>query len=199
MGKKIFITYDTQTINKNSKICNLCKGKGNIPIQQQMGPIVMQSISKCDQCKGLGYTNLYLPSHNTISVDIPKGFDYNSKMTIKNHGLPLYNGENGDLILSFNLKTNDKFKIKNKDLYISLDITLKESLTGFTKNIQHLDNRIITINSNSIVKPNAIKCIDNEGIFDINQTLYGNLYIKFKINFPDSLTEKQLKILNENF
>tara|TARA_E500000178_G_scaffold293500_1_gene298291 strand:+ start:2928 stop:3932 length:1005 start_codon:yes stop_codon:yes gene_type:complete len=198
-GNNFIITYDTQKLNENPTMCNICKGHGKILSNKQMGPIFMQSFSKCEHCKGSGYTNLYLPMHDTINLEIPKGFDYNSQMTFNNKGLPLYNGENGNLIFTFNLNTHNKYKIKHKDLYISLDITLKESLTGFIKGIQHLDNRIITINSTSIIKPHTIKCIDKEGIYNSNKSKYGNLYVKFKIIFPESLNNDQIKFINDNF
>ncbi len=198
LGNNFIITFDTQKINNDATVCNICQGKGKIPSNQQMGPILMQTINKCEQCKGTGYTNLYLPTHDTISIDIPKGFDYTTKMVLKNKGLPLYNGDNGDLILTFNLNSHSRFKIKNKDLYVSLDVTLKESLTGFIKGLQHLDSRLLTINSTSIIKPNMIKCINDEGIYDINKNTYGNLYIKFKIIFPNTLTDQQIKIFNDN-
>ena len=113
-------------------------------------------------------------------------------MILKEKGLPHYKGKNGDLILSFTVTHHNKFKLKNKDLYTYLDITLKESLIGFIKGLQHLDSRMITINSDIIIKPNSIRCIDNEGLYDKNTGSNGDLYIKFKIIYPTSLTEQQI-------
>ena len=87
-------------------------------------------------------------------------------MTIKGKGLPLYKGENGDLVLSFNLLNHSRFKIKNKNLYTNFDISFKKSLLGFIKGFEHLDTRLLTINSDSIIKPNTIHCIDDEGIYN---------------------------------
>jgi molecular chaperone DnaJ len=198
-GNKLIISYDTQYVNTDYKICNICNGKGNIPITQQLGPVVMQSISKCNECNGCGHLNLYLPTTDVVEIDIPKGFDYNTKIKISEKGLPLFNGKNGDLILSFNLSRHKYFKIKDKDLYINYDITFKESLIGFIKGFKQLDNRMLTINSESIIKPNMIKCIDDEGIYDQTTDKYGNLYIKFKIIYPDTLTEEQKNVIKDLF
>lgn len=80
-----------------------------------------------------------------------------------------------------------------------MEITLKESLIGFIKEITHLDSKIITINSESIIKPNTIKCINQEGLFNSTDNIYGDLYIKFKIIYPDSLNENQIKFIKEYF
>ena len=199
MGNNFIITYDTQTLNENKKMCNNCQGQGKYMSTQQMGPVVMQALSKCENCKGTGFENLYQPSHDTVEVNIPKGFNYNEKITMKNKGLPVFNGENGDLILSFNLNNNSKFKVKNKDLIYNLDITFKESLVGFIKGVKHLDERLLTINSDTIIKPNTIKCIDDEGLYCSNTNSYGKLYIKFKIIYPNSLTDNQIQFIKDNF
>lgn len=199
IGNTFIISYDTQIINNNPKYCNNCQGKGKIPTVQQMGPIVMQSIGKCEYCKGSGLLNLYSPYTDTIEITIPKGFDYENKMTVEGKGLPLYKGENGNLVLSFNLLTHDRFKIKNKNILTNFDISFKESLLGFIKGLEHLDDRLLTINSDSIIKPNTIHTIDNEGLYDINSNTYGKLYIKFKVHFPSSLTDKQKEIIDTHF
>ena len=199
MGNTFIIYYDTQVINNKCNTCNNCQGKGKIPIVQQMGPIVMQTIGKCEQCKGTGMLNLYSPSTDTIEIMIPKGFNYNNKMTINGKGLPLYKGENGDLVLSFNLLNHSRFKIKNKNLYTNFDISFKESLLGFIKGFEHLDTRLLTINSDSIIKPNTIHCINDEGIYDQESNTYGKLYLKFKIVYPNSLTDEQKEIIDKYF
>ena len=192
IGNTFIITYDCQKINPNKTTCNSCRGEGKIPVVQQMGPMVIQTIGKCEECKGSGSLNLYLPTTETVEIEIPTGFDHTEKMVIKEKGLPHHKGKNGDLVLSFNLTHHHKFKLKNKDLYTYLDITLKESLIGFIKGLQHLDSRMITINSETIIKPNSVRCIDNEGLYDSNTGSNGNLYIKFKIIYPTYLTEQQI-------
>lgn len=197
-GNKYIINYATQTINNQCTTCKNCNGKGNIKMIQQLGPMVIETLGKCEECNGLGFINLYLPTTESIEINIPKGFNYNNKIKIKDRGLPLYKGTNGDLILSFNLINNTKFKVKNKDLYTSINISLKESLIGFEMDIKQLDNRLISINSSTIIKPGLIKCIDNEGLYDEYNNNYGKLYIKFKISFPESLNSEQIEFIKNN-
>jgi len=199
IGNTFILTYDNQIINDERIECYYCKGKGKIQITQQYGPMAVQSLEICHECNGCGFKNLYLPNLETIEINIPKGYDHRENMIIQKRGLPLYKCNNGDLILSFNLIKHNKFKLKDKDLYISQDITLKESLLGFIKAITHLDDRLLTINSENIIKPNTIKCIENEGVYNINDRTYGNIYLKFKIIYPDNITKEQREIVEQYF
>ena len=46
----------------------------------------------------------------------------------------------GDLVFTIKQKSHSKFKRVGNNLYMDLQITLKESLLGFNKTIKHLDN-----------------------------------------------------------
>lgn len=196
-GFNFNISYETQKINDNYTICQHCKGKGKIPVARQMGPMLIQSLDICRHCEFNGYNNLYSNVIENIEIHLPPGYNYNEDMILVEKGLPLLNGLNGDLIISFRLLPHSHFKIKNNDLYYTFNISLKESLTGFTRDIIHLDDRILTITSSNIVKPGTIRCIDNEGMIIYNNDKNGILCIKFKIMFPESLTEKQIEMINE--
>ena len=198
-GTSLFISYDSQTINDKAQLCQTCNGKGKVVSIQQMGPMVMQSANNCERCNACGYINLYLPCTDTIEIELPKGYNYQQRMVIQDKGLPLFKSLSGDLILSFHLEEHKNFKLKRNDLYYTMEITLKESLIGFIKGIETIDKRMLTIESNDIIKPNMIKQIENEGIYDNRTRLTGSLYIKFKVNFPTSLSEEQLKCIKEYF
>jgi len=192
----ININYDTQIINQQAKKCEKCNGQGKIHSLQNLGPIVIQSQELCDSCGASGFDNLYLHKNENYELNIDNLINLND-IIIPEKGLPILNGTNGNLVITFRLKEHPYLKLKGTDLYTNMTISLKESLTGFTKTISQLDKRFITINSDSIIKPNTIKCIKQEGL-NLTESI-GNLYIKFKVIYPDSLSEKQIEIINEYF
>jgi len=192
----ININYDTQIINKIAKKCEKCNGQGKIQSLQHLGPIVIQSQELCDICGGSGFDNLYLHKNDNYELNIDNLINLND-IIIPEKGIPILNGKNGNLVITFRLKEHPYLKLKGNDLYTNMTISLKESLTGFTKTISQLDKRFITINSDSIIKPNTVKCIKQEGL-NLTESI-GNLYIKFKVIYPDSLSEKQIEIVNEYF
>jgi DnaJ family protein A protein 2 len=76
-------------------------------------------------------------------------------------------------------------------LLFEKEISLIEALTGVDFVITHLDDRKIRIKNKpgEVIKPDDIKTVENLGM-PLHKTPYkfGNLFIIFKIVFPDSLT-----------
>jgi len=73
---------------------------------------------------------------------------------------------------------------------IEKEITLLQALTGVDFVIKHLDGRKIRIKNShgEVIKPDDIKTIENHGMPYHKQTYKsGNLFVIFKIKFPDSL------------
>ena len=192
-GTDLIVTYNARIISNNYTKCSYCNGTGKYMSTQQMGPMIMQTMMKCSYCEN-GYSNVYEDQIHTIEINIPKGFDYNNDLIFENKGHNLLNGVPGDLIISINLINNSIFKIKDYNLYYTCNLSLKESLVGFYKTIITLDNRNLILSSNKITKPGTQIILDNEGLIKNY-----NLYVKFKINYPDNLTSEQIEIIKNNF
>ncbi|KAF9622222.1 hypothetical protein IFM89_030080 [Coptis chinensis] len=74
----------------------------------------------------------------------------------------------------------------------------KLALCGFKFVLTHLDNRQLLIKSNpgEVVKPNQFKAINDKGMPMYQRPfMRGKLYIHFTVEFPDSLTTDQPKVL----
>ena len=63
--------------------------------------------------------------------------------------------------------------------------------------IEHLDNRKIKVELNNIITPNYEKIIHEDGMPSFKDIEKGNLIIKFKINYPTSLSNKQIEELKK--
>jgi len=75
------------------------------------------------------------------------------------------------------------------------NISLKEALCGFTFEIKFINGKVYTLNNNSgnIISPEYRKIIPNMGITRENHT--GNLIVIFHVEFPEKLTNEQIKNL----
>ena len=79
------------------------------------------------------------------------------------------------------------------------EITLLEALTGVNFTIMHLDGRIVRIvgKEGEIIKPSSMMTCEGLGMpFHKTSYKFGNLFISFKIKFPDSIDQGQLASLN---
>jgi len=93
----------------------------------------------------------------------------------------------GDLHVRIKIKEHKVFTRKGADLFLEKKISLLEALTGFNFALKHLDGESITIASNpgEIISSGATKTIRDKGMpFFKDAMSYGNLFIKFTIDFP---------------
>jgi len=70
-------------------------------------------------------------------------------------------------------------------------ITLAEALTGVDFTLAHLDGTNIRIKNKpgEVIKPEDLKTVEGKGLpFHKKSWEFGNLFIIFKVTFPDSLT-----------
>ena len=82
------------------------------------------------------------------------------------------------------------FKRKGADILMEKEITLKEALTGVDFTVTHLDGTKIRVKNKAgeVIKPDDIKTILDKGLpFHKQSYKYGNLFVLFKVKFPDQL------------
>lgn len=123
-----------------------------------------------------------------LYVPIPMGIDNNEIIIIKDKGNILDETNKGDVKIYIKVINNTKFIRDGMDLIYKKHITLKESLCGFSFNLEFIDGKKYIINNNkgNIIASGAQKIIDNMGIKRKGYT--GNLIIKFSVNYPETLS-----------
>ena len=82
-------------------------------------------------------------------------------------------------------------------MILNKNISLKQSLTGFKFDIKHLNGKTYTINNDAgnIIPNDFVKEINSLGLK--RGDIVGNLLIKFKVQFPEKLSEHQIEKLKE--
>lgn len=80
------------------------------------------------------------------------------------------------------------------------DISLTEALCGTSFYVQHLDGRVLEVLTHQgvVIKPDSWKCINEEGM-PVHGRPYekGNLYIRFSVKFPESLSSEEVQQLRQ--
>ena len=198
--------------NRNNIIeCYTCDGKGQTIQMQRMGPMVTQSIQTCKTCKGKG-------------KQIKKGKECKKcqgkriKANVRNYEINIPPGTvDGDMIkmpgesdwvdgygfygdLYFQVRLNNKgtqFIREGQNLIINKEISLIDSLCGVHFGITHLDNRIIEVKFEEILKYNNVLVIKGEGMPANGKNKVGDLVIRFKIIYPTKFIPQQKEYLRK--
>jgi len=129
----------------------------------------------------------------TIYVPIPMGVDNNELIVLEERGNCNQYNLKGDVKLFVKIINKTQFIRNGLNLLYNYTISLKESLMGFSFQLEHLNGKFYTINSGdeSIVRPGAETIIKGMG-FERNN-IKGDIIIKFDIIFPRTLTKEQKK------
>lgn len=186
--------------------CPGCGGKGVKMVIKRMVGMVLQTQQECDQCQGEGFIikdkckecNAQKVKYIKVkkNLDIDKGVPDGHRYTVKDEGDQYPDIENGDVVFEVYLEAHKDFKRKGADLIYKCEISLLQALTGLKFVITHLDGRKILIYTQpgEIIKPLKLKTVKELGMPFFNAPYkYGNLYLDFEIDFPETLNEDQVK------
>jgi DnaJ-class molecular chaperone len=149
-----------------------------------------------------GVINIVTPEETEktfeTTIDIPKCYDHRKPLIFtrlaRADSLPP-----GDLEVVIILIKHPIFtKINGTlDLQTELEISLKEALIGFDREIKLLNSEeTIKIECRSIVNPYDIKRIQNYGM-QYDEDTYGDLLIRFRIVFPILMSEETVNIIKD--
>lgn len=138
----------------------------------------------CKSCKTLGV----IPQRVVAEVEFKPGSRPGDTVVLKGMSDCVRGRQPGDVIVTASEKPHRIFKRfgKNNDLKCSIDITLKQSLCGFSAEITHLDGRMVEVNSHKAVTPHGQKIVvQGEGI----PRGQGRLEILINVIFPKVVPE----------
>ena len=125
--------------------------------------------------------------------------DTGAKLTFPRKGEQTPGQIPGDIILIVKQEPHPTFKRRGKNLYMDMDITLKEALLGFKKTINHLDGHEVVITQEAISKPNEVLKIKEEGMPVHNfPSQHGDLHVKLKLQMPRTLTDAAKTAIQDN-
>ena len=195
--------------------CGKCKGRGMVTKMTMLGPgMYSQSTGPCDDCGGSGNAiaeedkcttcngKKVIKERKVLSAEIDKGSPHGHKYTFHGESDEYPDREAGDVILVVNEQPHEIFKRKGADILMEKEITLLESLTGVDFAVKHLDGKMLRVKSKSgmVIKPDTLMTIEEKGLpFHKNSFQFGNMFVLFKVKFPESLSDAQVNQVAKTF
>ena len=202
-------------LNDGKEICSKCNGNKIIMKTQEIAPRVIQQMQiACTECNQLGYTikeDCKCPKCNgtglktkkeQYNLNIKKGSYDGKEIILKEKGD--YNKEfnlRGDLIIKLRIVSHERFLLRDNNLYLEENISLGKSLCGGYLKLNYLNDEELIIDVDKIIKPNYLMKINGKGLPKLNEDnlIYGDLIIKFNIEFPDNINNNKVKLLKSIF
>ncbi len=186
--------------------CPTCRGQGRVRVRKQTIFGVMETedvcpdchgtgkkvTHKCSQCKGQGSVR----KQETITLNIPHGVDTGDRMNVRGKGNPGINGgENGNLIVTFNVKPSQTFVRKGADVYINAPISISDALLGAVVTVPTVTGDC-DLNIPACTEPGTILRMSGKGI-TLPSGKTGNQYVTVNVKFPKNLSSEQKDLISK--
>jgi DnaJ family protein A protein 2 len=139
------------------KTCTGCDGRGVKTITRQLGPMIQRFQTVCPDCSGEGEMikekdkckecngKKTTIERTILSINVDRGIKSGTKIPMYGEGDHFPGVEPGDVIFEIEQKPHERFVRKDDDLHYKADIYLLTALGGGRINIEHLDDRWVTI------------------------------------------------------
>ena len=146
--------------------------------------------------RSINNNNILKYEQEKIYIPLPKSIDDNEIIIINNKG-NCVNGDFSDIKVVIKLKEHLLYFRDGLNLIYISSINFKESLIGVDFNITHLNNNVYKINNKNgeIIHNNTTIVLKNLGFQ--RDSYFGNLIIKFKIDYPKTLSKTTIEKLKE--
>lgn len=177
--------------------CSKCGGSGVITIRRQMGPMVQQFQSHCDQCGGKGSTIAHACKHCGGQGTERKSRHYNvyvSPGTARNHihvlegegdQNPEWDAGNLNLVFVEDPKLNWGYRRIGDNLYRTEVLSAKEAFHGgWQRDVPLFDDEVVVLKrkKGEVVIDGQVDVIKGHGMPLLNDDgEYGNLYVLYRV------------------
>jgi len=134
-----------------------------------------------------------------LEIFVDKGMKHNQKIVFSNEGDQEPGIIPGDVVILLNQEEHPVFKRHGMDLFVKREISLLESLCGFSFTLTHLDGRVLLLKSDvKVTKPGSLKEVPGEGMPQWKQPFdKGSLVVMFDVKFPDYFNPQFKPILEQ--
>ncbi len=133
-----------------------------------------------------------------IRITIPAGVEDGQTIKIKGYGGDGANGgPKGDLIITFEVLNNTKFKRLGADIYVTKNIDLYKALLGGEIMVETLNNNVKLHVKPETANDTKVK-LKGKGLPKYKkEDEHGDLFITYKIDLPQKLSEKEKELFEE--
>lgn len=131
----------------------------------------------------------------TIYINIPCGINHGETIILNDKG-NVVNTRKGNVQMQISVAKHELFTRSGLDLIYNKTISLKESLCGFTIDVNHVSGKRFSINNATnptVIVPQYKKMVPGLGMKRDNNV--GNLIIVFDVQFPTSISPEHIEIL----
>jgi DnaJ-class molecular chaperone len=183
--------------NSNAPHCRPCNQEcahEKQLVNVRMGPMVFQQEQNVPSQEKCRFVDEMLP------ILLEPGTRDGTELTFTAMGEQFPNMLPGDLKVKIKQKEHPNFKRQVDTLLTRLDLSLKEMLLGFSRQIPHLDGHLVTLEVQGPIAVNSVLRVKEEGMpKPTDQTQKGELVVNLNLMMPTELNDEQYQAIENLF
>jgi len=212
VGATIEVEYVREVLCVNWQECmknnQECQGPGTKVRMQQIAPGFVQQIQQRDD-KCIARGKMWKPNCRAcpqgqtetekidLTIDVNAGMRNQEHITFEGVADEKPGMQAGDLIIVIEEIPDDSYHRDGDQLYKTIEIPLVDALVGFSIELTHVDGHKFVVDVDGVIECDEVKRIPGKGMPRRSGRGFGDLYLTFEVDFPDSLTEDQMMKLKD--
>lgn len=188
------------------KICDQCKGSGQVVTVARTIFGNIQQAAVCPKCRGVGKVPEKVCSvcrgkgtqtkKQTIQLKIPAGIDDGATIRLREHGEAVANGPKGDLYVNIRVKSHKKFT-REGDLILSEEhIGMVQAALGTEIDVETVDGPVRMKVPAGTQSSSDFK-LSNHGVPHLRGSSRGAHIVTITVDTPTKLSKRQRQLLEE--
>ena len=134
--------------------------------------------------------------HSTLEVTIPRGVTHGTNIKYSGLGDNMFDTiPRGDLFVQFNIHGAEGFGVNGIDLHTQVSVNCLVAIAGGKVNVTGLDGKVFELTIQPGTQPNTRYRIPQQGLYQMNSSVRGDLYVEISLSVPQQFSEEQLEIV----
>jgi curved DNA-binding protein len=134
----------------------------------------------------------------TVEVHIPRGVNNGTQIKYSGLGDNLFETlSRGDLFVQVSVIVPNDFQTNGLDLHTKISVNCLHAITGTKVNLINVDGTQFELTVPPGAQPNTKFRISQQGLYQLNSHLRGDLYAELVITVPRDLAEWQLDLVRQ--
>lgn len=158
------------------------------------------NVSLRDTLESQTKTMMIRTSNNdeTLNINVPRGITDGATIKYSGLGDNLFNTlPRGDLYVHFHVVPHPKFRPVDTDLLTKIEISCFDAIIGGESEIEGLDGKKFLITVPKGVQHGTKLRIKDQGLYNLQNGLRGNLLVEILITIPTNLNESMMNIIRQ--
>jgi curved DNA-binding protein len=133
---------------------------------------------------------------NTMEVNIPRGVTSGTQIKYTGLGDNLFDTiARGDLYVQFSVRVPESFVVHNLDIHTRVVVNCLTAIVGGIVKITGIDGTEFELTIPPGVQPGTKFRLTNNGLYQMNSSERGHLYIELAVSVPKDLSTEQVEII----